>query len=132
MTEKSEDQFQELLAHMSVIANKMLQQTNKMDAIGLLLYEDNTIKTSLSIIDDNVSSALTSLQEGLVQQVRETSPLASCMAYPNYQDGQVIALLENNEHYLLQVNIPVVTQPHLQLDLENCSTEDGAIYLFGE
>ena len=130
--DNSEDQFQTLLANLSVRANKSLKTSNKMDAIGLLLYENDKVEVFLSVIEDSISDALTILQNQLIPIVTEKQPLASCMAYPNYQDQQIIALLENNEHYAAEVTIPVKSDPHLHLDLENIDIDDGTIYLFGE
>ena len=130
--DNSEDQFQTLLANLSVRANKSLKTSNKMDAIGLLLYENDKVEVFLSVIEDSISDALTILQNQLIPIVKEKQPLASCMAYPNYQDQQIIALLENNEHYAAEVTIPVKSDPHLHLDLENIDIDDGTIYLFGE
>ena len=84
--DNSEDQFQTLLANLSVRANKSLKTSNKMDAIGLLLYENDKVEVFLSVIEDSISDALTILQNQLIPIVKEKQPLASCMAYPNYQD----------------------------------------------
>ena len=130
--DNSEDQFQTLLANLSVRVNKSLKISYQMETIGLLLYENDKVEVYLSFIEDSVSDALTALQNELIPIVREKRPLASCMAYPNYQDQQIIALLENNEHYASEVKFPIKYKPHLHLDLENIDIDDGTIYLFGE
>ena len=130
--DKSEDQFQTLLANLIPRVNKALKNTNKVDAIGLLLYGEDEVEVYLSIIDDSIGDALTTLQNQMVEIVRKKSPVASCLAYPNYEAQQIIALLENHEHYTLEASIPVKSESHLHLDVENLTTNDGEIYLFGE
>lgn len=133
MTDHSEEQFIELLSQLIPRVNKSLQATNKTDGIGLFFNPDNTVSVLLSIIEDDVSEAMTALQEGMIQHIKECDvmPVASCMAYPDYSNGKIIACLENNEHYAATALFPVKTTPHLHIDATEYDIEDGTIYLFG-
>jgi len=62
MTDHSEEQFIELLSQLIPRVNKSVQATNKTDGIGLFLNPDNTVSVLLSIIEDDVSEAMTALQ----------------------------------------------------------------------
>ena len=128
----SEGQFMTLMANLAPRVNNSLKASNKVDCIGLLLYDNETVEVFISIIEDNINEAVTMLQNQLIEIVRKKEPNASCIAYPDYENGKIIALLENSDHYTLEAHIPVLTNPHLHLDLENWTDHDGAIYLFGE
>ena len=130
--DNSEDQFQTLAANLIVRVNHALKETNKMDAIGLLLFQDDTVQPFISIIEGNVGEAINILQANLIPVVKEKRPVAGCLAYPNYTDEEVVAYLENNEHYIAKYRIPVLSNPELHLDMENIEIEDGEIILFGE
>jgi len=130
--DQSDDQFETLLSNLIPRVNKSLKSSNKVDCVGLLLFGEDQIEVFISIIEDDLSKAVTFMQNQLVEIVRNRKPIASCIAYPNYEKGQMIALLENNEHYVAEAHIPVLTTPHLHLDLANLTYHDSAIYLFGE
>lgn len=127
----SEDQFQTLIANLVPRVNNSLKASNKVDCIGLLLFNDGKIEVFVSIIEDDLIESISLMQNQLIKIVKEKKPSASCIAYPNYENGQIIALLENSDHYTLEARIPVLTHPHLHLDVQNWTDHDGAIYLFG-
>ena len=132
--DQSEEQFQDLIANLAPRVDKALSQQNSVPSIGLLLFGGGDVEVVLSVSEEgnDLSEEINRLQQDLVDKAKEKSAVAACLAYPDYANEQVIAYLENNEHYCAKCCIPVVANPSLRLDLEGIEIEDGMIFVFGE
>ncbi len=132
--DNSESQFNELLGDLIVRVNKMLSKQNEMVSIGLLLRNQNHIDVFLADhrSEWTLSEAVQNLQNGMVENVAAQPAMAGCIAYPDYENNQVIANMENKEHYCAKIRIPVSAEPSLHLDVEGIQVEDGEIFIFGE
>jgi len=132
--DQSEEQFQDLIANLAPRVNRALSQQDTVPPIGLLLFDSGEVEVVLSVSEkeNNLSEEINLLQQGLIDKAREKSAVAACFAYPDYANEQIVAYLENNENYCAKCNIPVVSNPSLQLDLEGIEIEDGMIFVFGE
>ena len=131
--DQSEEQFQDLIANLAPRVDKALSEQNSVPPIGLLLLDSGDVEVVLSVSDkeNDPSTEINLLQQGLIDKAREKSAVAACLAYPDYANEQVVAYLENNENYCAKCNIPVVSDPALRLDLESIEIEDGKIFVFG-
>ena len=132
--DNSESQFNELLANLIARVNKMLSKQSEMVPIGLLLRDQSKIDVYLADHGNEwtLGETVQHLQNGMVEKVRELPAIAGCIAYPDYENNEVIVYIENDEHYCAQYRIPVSNQPSLHLDVEEIQVDDGAIFLFGE
>ena len=132
--DQSEEQFQDLIANLAPRVDKALSQQNSIPPIGLLLFGGGEVEVVLSVSEkeNDLSEEINFLQQSLIEKAKEKSAVAACLAYPDYANEQVIAYLENNEHYCAKCSIPVVANPSLGLDLEGIEIEDGMTFVFGE
>jgi hypothetical protein len=130
--EDSNQQFQELLAHLVARANKMLAEQKDIHPLSLALVTNGTVEVGVGVTErqDQVPSVLDAMQQALVDRVRGGGVQATCIAYPNHQDDTVIALLENKENFCATVVLPVLVEPSWSLDTENMAVTDGAVYIF--
>ncbi len=131
---KSEEQFQELIANLAPRLNNALSQQNTVPFMGLLLSAEGEIEVVLWLPeeDSDLSDELNKLQRTLIEKAKDNSSVAACMSYPDYANEVVVALLENNENYCAKCTIPVVSDATLQLDLGQMQVEDGVVFVFGE
>ena len=132
--DRSEEQFQDLIANLAPRIDKALSQQNSVPPLGLLLLDSGDVEVVLSVSDEesNLSEQINLLQQGLIDKATEKSAVAACLAYPDYANEQIVAYLENTENYCAKCNIPVVANPSLHLDLERIEIEEGMIFVFGE
>ena len=129
MSDKSEVQFQTLLAHLSAAGKKALESSNSFPPLALGLKHDGEI-VAYSSADLDLSTALSMLQSSL--QAKRDMFQACCIAWADYQRGCVIVNLENDELYCLEDRLPVETEPQMFLNIEAIETADGTIYVFGD
>ena len=135
MMETSEEQFPHLLGDLVARLNNVLSQQGEIPAMGLLLMPDETIKVVLGLWDENVGLAeiMNELQQEVIEQVKARGAMATCIAYPDYSNNEVIALLENEELYCLSCVLPVIRENGvLTINTEQIRNEDGSIHIFGE
>ena len=128
----SDDQFEELMAQLTVRVNKMLTEDNCINPIGLMINKNKEIEISLAVSEeiDDIAEAINILQADLTSKAESGKLLATCIAYPDYENNVVIALLENNENYCAEVKIPVNIENQPILEPENVEIEDGNVYIF--
>lgn len=128
----SESQFQELVAQLVVRANKALLEKNYLLPMGLYQRSSGElgVVTAVEDFSENILDHVNFLQEDLSAKVRKEQVLATCVAYPDYEKGVVVALLENVQNYCAKVTIPVLTDDKPQLDMDGIEIEDSNIYIF--
>ena len=129
----SESQFNELLANLVARVNKALSKSPQLPTLALALTAAGEIETSVGTEDNGteMSNNLNAMQRSLQDRVCAGDVLAVCIAYPDYEDGAVIAYLENFETYCLKATLPVSTTPSLALDIANIATAEGTLFVFG-
>lgn len=132
--DRSDREFNELLSNLIARVNKMLNASSEMTPIGLLLRDHEQIEVCLAAQDDDIplSAAVQMLHDGMVARVRKNPALAACIAYPDYENEEVVVYLENTEHYCSKCRIPVSGAPSLHLDVGGIEVEDGEVLIFGE
>jgi len=110
----------------------MLLENNKVFPIGLLLMADGTLDVSVAAYDsaEQVPNLLNAMQTSFSEKVLEKEATASCIAYPDYGSGEIVAFLENRENYCAKARIPVAEEPRLHVDVRNIVIEDGSVYVF--
>ena len=130
--ENSNQQFKELLAHLVARANNMLAEQQDVYPLSLTLNEDGGVEVGVGVTErhDQVSSVVNAMQQSLAKRVRDKSVQATCIAYPSYEDGTVVALFENRENYCATIVLPVLPAPSWSLDTSSMEVRDGAIYIF--
>jgi len=128
----SEEQFQTLIAHVEVRCNKMLQENKYILPIGLLINTEGELEIVIATLDtsDQIQELVNHVQTGITEKVYTGAFKASCIAYPDYENSVVVALLENEENYCATINIPVVTNPTARLVVSDCEVLDGKCYIF--
>ena len=128
----SEEQFQKLIAQLIVRANKMLSEQNYMLPIGLLITTENDVEVVLASLEisDQIPELVNTVQSGVSDKVRIGGYKASCIAYPDYERGVIVALLENSDNYCAEVTISVNTEACPVLDPETTEVENGNVYVF--
>lgn len=57
--------------------------------------------------------------------------MAACLAYPDYENEEVIAYLENRDNFCSKARLPVASKPTLRIDVESIEIEDGIVFIFG-
>jgi hypothetical protein len=128
---KSKDHFQGLVTYLIACINQMLKVENLIIPIGLVVNSDKSIKVVKANVDSgDIVDHVNVIQHELKNQAANFDILSSCVAYPDYENNQIIAFLENNKHYCVKVRIPVVNRGGLRLDPEKLITETGAVYIF--
>ena len=130
--DNSEDQFQELIAQLVGRANRMLAERSDVFPMGFLLASNGNLNVSVVAYESvaQIPELLSALQASMSEKARNGHAVASCIAYLDYDAGEIIAFLENNENYCATVRIPVVSSPTPATDLENITVEDGSIHVF--
>ena len=128
----SEEQFQTLIAHVEVRCNKMLHENNYVLPIGLLINSEDDLEIVVATLDisDQIQELVNHVQSGVTEKVKSGLFKASCIAYPDYENSVVVALLENAENYCATVSIPVITQPTTRLVASDREVLDGKCYIF--
>lgn len=128
----SEEQFQTLIVHAEFRCNKMLQENNYVLPIGLLLNSEDELEIVIANLDlsDQIQELVNHVQAGITEKVNTGAFKASCIAYPDYENSIVVALLENVENYCATVNIPVTTEPTTKLVASDSEVLDGKSYIF--
>jgi hypothetical protein len=130
----SESQFNDLLANLVARVNRALTQSPKVPVLALALTQHGAIDASVGIEDSDAGTkeVLGAMQESLQRRSANGELLASCISYLDYEEGAIVAYLENADSYCLKVTIPVSTEPSLALDVGSISTAEGTLYVFGE
>lgn len=127
----SEDHFQGLVSYLIVSINRMLKTDNVIVPIGLVVNTDESIEVVKANIDSQqIIDKVEFIQSELRNKANEFEIVTSCIAYPDYENNQITAFLENNKNYCVKVLIPVVNRSGLKLNPEKITTETGAIYIF--
>lgn len=127
--DKSDEQFQELISQLIVRVNKMLTQDNIVNPIGLMLNIKNALEVSITESIDDIGEAINILQTTLTEKAEAGELLATCIAYPDYENNIVVALLENNENYCAEATIPVNIENQPFLEAQNIEINDGNVYI---
>ena len=132
--DKSQDQFETLLAKLAPRVNSALSRQNSVPPIALLLLENDEIETVVYVAgeDEGLADEMNNLQRLMIEKAQDQSAVAACLSYPDYEKEEVVALLENSENYCAECRIPVVMDETLQLDLAKMTVGDGLVFVFGE
>jgi hypothetical protein len=130
--ENSNQQFQELLAHLVARANKMLAEQKDIHPLSLVLVTSGNVEVGVGVTEakDQVPTVLNAMQQALIRRVSDGGVQATCVAYPNHQDDTVVALLENHENFCATVILPVLVEPTWSLDTGNMEVKNGSVYIF--
>jgi hypothetical protein len=127
----SDDQFQGLVKYLITCINQMLKADNLIIPIALVVNSDKSIKVVKANVDSSsIVEHVDVIQNELKTKADNYEILSSCVAYPDYENNQIIAFLGNNKNYCVKVRIPVVNRGSLKLDPEKLITEVGAVYIF--
>lgn len=128
---QSEEQFNELLAQILVRTDKMLAESSNVIPYGILLGKEGNIEIVIALdISDKLSDCLEFIQKQLRQKVSSSDVVATGVVFADYDNMEVIAMLENNENYCLKVLFPVLSNEPLKIDVNGIKSEDGAVYIF--
>jgi predicted metal-dependent TIM-barrel fold hydrolase len=125
------DHFQGLVTYLIANINQMLKNDNMITPIGLVANSDKSIKVVTANIETKkIIDHVNIIQTELKNKATVFEILSSCIAYPDYENNQIIAFLENNKNYCVKVLIPVVNRRGLKLDPEKLVTEAGSVDVF--
>lgn len=133
-TDKSEEQFLELLANLVVRANRMLEKSGKVLPIGLLLRRKAEIDVYVASPEGewSLDESLNFLQQSLISKIKEMPALAGCLAYQDAEREEIVVFMENYQNYNVKCKVPLSSSPAPQLNLEAMSIGDGKVFLFGD
>ncbi|MBA6291525.1 hypothetical protein H4J58_00150 [Colwellia sp. MB3u-70] len=132
--DSSENQFQELAAHIVSRINKILADDKDLLPLGLSLHRSGSVEAHISTTEEanDFSGQLNLLQKVLSSKVLEGNIVATSISYPDFENNVVIAFVENNENFCAKLLIPVNTESIPFLVIEDVEIEDGMIYVFPE
>jgi len=128
----SEFHFNELLAQILVRTDKMLAESSNVIPYGLLLTDNGKIEIIIAVdISDKLSECLEFIQNTLKKNLEEKQYVAAAVVFADYDNMEIISLLENNENYCLKVLFPVMNiEDQLKIDTTKIKTEEGSVYIF--
>ena len=128
----SEQQFEELLAQLITKVNIVLSRQETVPPLGLLLTEQGMTEVVLVPADTEgpLDTHLDALLSGLRERVAEGGYLATCVGFPDYDKGCLLAFWENRENFCTKVRIPVITEAVTVLDIDQASIEEGIVSIF--
>jgi hypothetical protein len=126
----SDEQFQELMAHLVARGNKALAQGVPVPPMSFALMGDGEVHCSVGVADspDELQRVLNAMQESLKERVASENCLATCVSYTEPASGDLVVLLENHENYCATVTMPA--SPGGQLDMEQMQIDDGHVHVF--
>ncbi|MBE1300762.1 MAG: hypothetical protein GJ680_12765 [Alteromonadaceae bacterium] len=126
----SEQQFLELVANLVPRVNKMLAEQNYMLPIGLTCDCDKNVEAVIATteISDQIQELVNFVQTELKAKSGEVE--ATCLAYPDYENLQIVCLLENKENYCAKYLIPVNTDSTPVLMSDDIEVEESFVYIF--
>lgn len=131
--DKSEEQFQELLAHFVAVINKSLFE-QKYVLVRLVLHASGTVEITLGFA--NTAEEREEVLDAMVDTTREitsdTTVEAVCIGYPERDNECYEVLLENRDNYCLHLRVPVDIYKGPGLNLEDLSEQDSAVLFFPE
>lgn len=127
----SDDHFQGLVSYLIASINEMLKTGNIFIPIGLVVNSDKSIEMVKAEIDTvKTLEHVELIQQKLKDKANVFEMISSCVAYPDYENNQIVAFLENNKNYCVKVLIPVINRGGLKLNPEKITTQKGAVYIF--
>lgn len=126
----SDEQFQELMAHLVARGNKALAQGVPVPPMSFALRRDLEVQCTVGVADtpDELQRVLAAMQKSLKEQVASESWLATCVSYTEPVSGEVVVLLENHENYCATVRMTASLGG--KLDMEHMQIDDGHVYVF--
>ena len=126
----SEDQFQELLAHLLVRGNAALAKTASVPPMSFSLGTDGSVQFSVGTADtpNELQRVLGAMRESLVNRVKTEPIVATCIAYSESESGDVVAMLENHENFCATVRMQA--SPGSKLNLDRMEIGDGFVHVF--
>ena len=129
--DNSEKQFQELIAQLFIRGNRSLSETNDLPPMAICLNTEGAIEILLAIELESLTESLELIQNQAKELVREKNIIATCIAFPNYEASQVIALLENYENFCVEAVLPVASSGDVNsIQLEGLEYRDSQVYVF--
>lgn len=127
----SEDHFHGLVSYLIISINEMLKTDNVIIPIGLMVNSDKNIEVVKATIDtEKILEHIALIQKKLKSKASSFEIITSCIAYPDYENNQIIAFLENNENYCVKVLMPVINRGGLKINAEKIKIMAGAVYIF--
>ncbi|TQV75493.1 hypothetical protein FLL45_11290 [Aliikangiella marina] len=127
----SEKQFNALLAQIFVRTDQMLLESDNVIPYGLTLNQDNQVEILVAAnVSEKLSDCLAYIQDELREKLQSEDFVATAVVFADYDNMEIIAMLENNQNYCLKVLIPVINEQHLRIDVNQIKTEAGAVYIF--
>ena len=127
----SEDHFHGLVSYLMASINEMLKTGNVIGPIGLMVNSDKNIEVVRAAVEtEKTLESVTLIQKKLKSKASRFEIITSCIAYPDYENNQIIAFLENNENYCVKVLVPVINRGGLKLNAEKIKIVAGAVYVF--
>jgi hypothetical protein len=132
--ETSEEQFDELLAHLLARGSKMLNSSNEYIPFAMLLNAAKVVEIVMTPEEVHEHSQIMYLfRERLQPKIDSGSYLAVCISYVDQDKKLLVAHLENYENYCLTVTIPLDQGCPTKLMPEKTEfLHKGTIYIFPE
>ncbi len=131
-TQSAASQFEALLAQLVTKVNFVLTQQETVPPMGLLLDSAGQIEVLLAPAETEgpLDTHLDHILNGLRDKVTEGGYSASCIGFPDYDKGCVMAFWENHENLCTKVRIPVNSSALPVLDIDQAVMEDGIVSIF--
>ena len=128
----SEKQFLDLVSNLVPRANQSLAEQGHMAPLGLTYDEQENIAliTASADLSDDLQESVNFIQSKLKLKVDELRIDATCLAYPDYDNLQIVCLLENRENYCAKYLIPVDTESAPVLVADDIEVEQSYVYIF--
>ena len=132
MTDRSEQEFQELVAHLVAHANKALTTSNEAPPMSLALTTSGDVEIGVGVADpESLQDVVNAMQQALSDRAVSKEITAACIAFSNNGEGHINAFLENDENYCAKAVLPVEGDGSgRSINLANIAVEDGSIFVF--
>ena len=126
------DPFQKLISQITINIEKMMSTSNIVVPIGLAIIDDsNVLLVKGNEKFTKLSQHMNAIQTHLQKEIGKKAISATAIAYPDYDNYEIIAYIENNENVCVKVRIPVIVKNRkFELNLSSTKIEKGTIYVF--
>ena len=133
MTDQSDEQFNELAAHLIARATKALSVSDAFPPMTLALDSGGHVVPAVGVVNEDADfgPVVEALRADLIDLAKDGAIVACCIAFANYAEGCLVALMENSENYCCEIRLPVVNDGGgWRVAADRLEVADGKIYVF--
>ncbi|MBO9465537.1 hypothetical protein J7443_09890 [Tropicibacter sp. R15_0] len=125
----SQDQFTHLMAHLVARVDRALRENLEILPMGFILLSSDEVRVFVSAAEE-LKDGVQQVQDGMKDALKTEDGVATCIGYPDFGNRTFVAFLENHEHYVAKLTLPVSSSHPPQLEVDKSVEEDGLIVFF--